>query len=95
MSRSARSPASSRRICWQGTHDLSDIGLRIGRVLHPQPGNDRAGQRDWITDAEIPLIGSTGLSRLYARAFAVLGARTRILDATDATLAGLKAARAA
>lgn len=58
-------------------------------------GAEIGGQRDWITDAEIPLIGSTGLCRLYARAFAVLGARTRILDATDATLAGLKAARAA
>lgn len=58
-------------------------------------GAEIGGQRDWITDAEIPLIGSTGLCGLYAQAFAVLGARTRIVDATDATLAGLKAARAA
>lgn len=58
-------------------------------------GAEIGGQRDWITDAEIPLIGSTGLCALYARAFAVLGARTRVVDATDATLAGLKAARAA
>ena len=58
-------------------------------------GAEIGGQRDWITDAEIPLIGSTGLCALYARGFAVLGARTRVVDATDATLAGLKAARAA
>lgn len=58
-------------------------------------GAEIGGQRDWITDAEIPLIGSTGLCQLYARGFAMLGARTSIVDATDATLAGLKAARAA
>ena len=58
-------------------------------------GAEIGGQRDWISDAEIPLIGSTGLCALYARAFAVLGAKTRVVDATDATLAGLKAARAA
>ncbi|RYE73107.1 MAG: hypothetical protein EOP19_29700 [Hyphomicrobiales bacterium] len=58
-------------------------------------GAEIGGQRDWITDAEIPLIGSTGLCRLYAQGFAMLGARTRVVDATDATLAGLKAARAA
>jgi len=58
-------------------------------------GAEIGGQRDWITAAEIPLIGSPGLCRLYAQAFAVLGAKTRIVDATDATLAGLKAARSA
>jgi 2-dehydro-3-deoxygalactonokinase len=58
-------------------------------------GAEIGGQRDWITEAEIPLIGSPGLCRLYAQAFDVLGAKTRVVDATDATLAGLKAARAA
>jgi 2-dehydro-3-deoxygalactonokinase len=58
-------------------------------------GAEIGGQRDWITDAEIPLVGSPGLCALYVQAFALLGARTRIIDATDATLAGLKAARAA
>lgn len=58
-------------------------------------GAEIGGQRDWISAAEIPLVGSTGLCALYAKAFAVLGAKTRIIDATDATLAGLKAARAA
>lgn len=56
-------------------------------------GAEIGGQRDWITGAEIPLIGSVGLCSLYQRGFEQLGARTRIIDATDATLAGLKAAR--
>lgn len=58
-------------------------------------GAEIGGQRDWITEAEIPLVGSPGLCALYVQAFAMLGAKTRIIDATDATLAGLKAARAA
>jgi 2-dehydro-3-deoxygalactonokinase len=58
-------------------------------------GAEIGGQRDWITGEEIPLVGGTGLCQLYARAFAMLGAKTRIVDATDATLAGLRAARAA
>lgn len=58
-------------------------------------GAEIGGQRDWLSGTEIPLVGSTGLCTLYAQAFAMLGASTRIVDATDATLAGLKAARAA
>jgi len=56
-------------------------------------GAEIGGQRDWIGEAEIPLIGSVGLCSLYQDAFERLGASTRIIDATDATLAGLKAAR--
>lgn len=56
-------------------------------------GAEVGGQRDWIGTAEIPLIGSVGLCSLYQGALAKLGARSRIVDATDATLAGLKAAR--
>lgn len=56
-------------------------------------GAEIGGQRDWIGSGEIPLIGSVGLCSLYQRAFEKLGASTRIVDATDATLAGLKAAR--
>ncbi len=41
----------------------------------------------------IPLIGGARLTALYARAFSKKGVTTRIIDATDATLAGLKAAR--
>lgn len=58
-------------------------------------GAEIGGQRDWIGEAEIPLVGSVGLCGLYQVAFARLGASTRIVDATDATLAGLKAARQA
>ncbi len=56
-------------------------------------GAEIGGQRDWIGAAEIPLIGSVALCGLYQIAFNRLGARTRVVDATDATLAGLKAAR--
>ena len=59
-------------------------------------GAEIGGQRDWIPDGgEIPLVGGVALCALYARGFARLGASTRIVDATDATLAGLKAARQA
>lgn len=56
-------------------------------------GAEIGGQRDWIGEAEIPLVGSTGICALYQQAFGLIGARSRIVDATDATLAGLKAAR--
>ena len=56
-------------------------------------GAEIGGQRDWIGSAEIPLIGSVSLCSLYQGALARLGAKSRIVDATDATLAGLKAAR--
>lgn len=56
-------------------------------------GAEIGGQRDWIGEAEIPLVGSTGICALYQKAFGRIGARSRIVDATDATLAGLKAAR--
>ena len=55
-------------------------------------GSEIGGQRDWISEAPIPLIGGVALVNLYARGFAMIGARTRIIDATEATLAGLKAA---
>jgi len=56
-------------------------------------GAEIGGQRDWIGSVEIPLIGSVGLCSLYQGALEKLGAKSRIVDATDATLAGLKAAR--
>jgi 2-dehydro-3-deoxygalactonokinase len=60
-------------------------------------GAEIGGLRDWAgaSDAEIPLVGGSSLCALYARAFARIGHATRIVDATDATLAGLKAARSA
>ncbi len=56
-------------------------------------GAEIGGQRDWIGEPEIPLIGGAALCALYVRGFAIIGARARIVDATEATLAGLKAAR--
>jgi len=38
-------------------------------------------------------VGSTALCGLYAKGLALIGATSRIVDATEATLAGLKAAR--
>ena len=56
-------------------------------------GAEIGGHRDWIGDAEIPLVGGTALCGLYARGLALIGATSRVIDATEATLAGLKAAR--
>jgi 2-dehydro-3-deoxygalactonokinase len=57
-------------------------------------GAEIGAQRDWIGAGEIPILGDTKLADLYARGLAVLGAKSRIVDGTAATLAGLKAARA-
>lgn len=56
-------------------------------------GAEIGGFRRWISDGDVPLIGGTRLCGLYARGFDRLGVRTRLIDATEATLAGLKAAR--
>ena len=56
-------------------------------------GAEIGGQRDWIGTTEIPLIGSVAVSKLYQRGFRRFGVSSRIIDATDATLAGLRAAR--
>lgn len=58
-------------------------------------GAEIGGQRDWTSGERIPLVGGTALCALYARGFAAIGMGTHIVDATDATLAGLKAARQA
>lgn len=58
-------------------------------------GAEIGGQRDWIGGNETPLVGGAALCALYARGFDIIGKKTRIVDATDATLAGLKAARQA
>lgn len=57
-------------------------------------GAEIGGQRDWVPGVgQVPLVGSVSLCALYQQAFARLGIDTRIVDATDATLAGLQAAR--
>jgi 2-dehydro-3-deoxygalactonokinase len=59
-------------------------------------GTEIGGQRGWLGagQAEVPLIGSATLCALYAKGLARLDIKTRIVDATAATLAGLKLARA-
>jgi 2-dehydro-3-deoxygalactonokinase len=58
-------------------------------------GAEIGGQRNLVGGGEIPLVGGAALSAIYARGFAMIGVATRIIDATEATLAGLKAARQA
>ncbi|MEO5807205.1 2-dehydro-3-deoxygalactonokinase [Devosia sp.] len=56
-------------------------------------GCEIGAHRDWIGDAEVPLIGASALCALYVKALAKVGAKARLIDATEAVLAGLKAAR--
>jgi 2-dehydro-3-deoxygalactonokinase len=56
-------------------------------------GTEIAGHRDWLGD-DIVLIGSPALCALYARGLGLAGIGSRTIDATEAALAGLKAARA-
>jgi 2-dehydro-3-deoxygalactonokinase len=57
-------------------------------------GAEIGGRRERLGRGEIPLIGGVALCALYAEGLALVGAQGRIIDATEATLAGLKAARA-
>ena len=56
-------------------------------------GAEIAGYRDRIDAGPLPLVGSPRLCRLYARAVARAGGQTEVIDATEATIAGLIAAR--
>lgn len=56
-------------------------------------GAEIGARRDEIADADIVLIGSGRLCALYAQVVGLAGGRSRTIDATQATLAGLFAAR--
>ncbi len=56
-------------------------------------GCEIGGHRDWIGDAEVPLIGAPALCALYQQALSKIGAKSCLIDATAAVLAGLQAAR--
>lgn len=56
-------------------------------------GAEIGSLRDWLGDSTVPLVGSAQLCRLYATGLERIGVQSQIIDATDATLAGLKAAR--
>lgn len=57
-------------------------------------GAEIGSRRDWLDGGTVPLVGSERLCRLYAAALERVGITTENIDATEATLAGLKAARA-
>lgn len=58
-------------------------------------GAEIGGHRDWLGgEEEVPLIGSARLCRLYGAALKKIGIQSFAIDTADATIAGLKAARA-
>jgi 2-dehydro-3-deoxygalactonokinase len=56
-------------------------------------GAEIGGNRHLIGSRSVPLIGSPALCALYAQVLDMAGARGEMRDATEITLAGLKAAR--
>jgi 2-dehydro-3-deoxygalactonokinase len=56
-------------------------------------GSEIGAHRDWVGAGEIALVGDAALAGLYAKGVAMIGVKTLIMDGTEATLAGLKAAR--
>ena len=58
-------------------------------------GVEIGGRRDWLTaGAPVPLIGSARFGRLYGAALKLIGLTGEPIDASEATIAGLIAARA-
>lgn len=57
-------------------------------------GVEIGGHRDWLGGAAVPLIGSARFGRLYGAALKRIGAIGEPVDASEATIAGLVAARA-
>lgn len=56
-------------------------------------GAEVGGHRDWLDGGPVPLIGSPRLCRIYGEALRRLGVASESIDATEAVLAGLVAAR--
>ena len=66
-----------------------------GVRVHLLVGTEIGGHRGWLQNGQaVPLIGSARFGRLYGAALTQIGVESFALDATDATIAGLKAARA-
>ncbi len=57
-------------------------------------GAEVAGHRNWLMGSAVPLIGSARLSKTYAQALKNIGIESFAIDAAEATIAGLKEARA-
>lgn len=56
-------------------------------------GAEVGGHRQWLGTGAVPLIGAARLCRLYAAALARIGIPSETIDAREATLKGLAAAR--
>ena len=56
-------------------------------------GTEMGGHRDWLPGGVVPLIGSARFGRLYGAALKRLGVDSVAIDASEATIAGLKEAR--
>lgn len=57
-------------------------------------GVEVGGHRDWLLADAVPLIGSARFGRLYGAALKLIGVIGTPVDASEATIAGLVAARA-
>lgn len=57
-------------------------------------GAEIGGHRDWLGSAPVPLIGSARFARLYGAALKQIGVTSQAIDAAEATIAGLKQAKA-
>jgi 2-dehydro-3-deoxygalactonokinase len=56
-------------------------------------GVEIGGHRDWLGSNAVPLIGSARFGRLYGAALKLIGVTGTPVDASDATISGLIAAR--
>ncbi len=56
-------------------------------------GAEIGGHRDWLDGSPVPLIGSARFGQLYGAALSSIGITGDLLEASAATLAGLKLAR--
>jgi 2-dehydro-3-deoxygalactonokinase len=56
-------------------------------------GTEVGGHRDWLTGNVVPVVGSARFGRLYGQALKLAGVASLAIDASEATIAGLKEAR--
>jgi 2-dehydro-3-deoxygalactonokinase len=56
-------------------------------------GSEIGAQRHWTEEPDLVIIGESALANIYAEGWAIAGGKARVVDGSDATLAGLKTAR--
>jgi 2-dehydro-3-deoxygalactonokinase len=56
-------------------------------------GSEIGAQRDWIGKGEVAIVGDARLAALYQKGLSAISGKARIVDGTEATLAGLRTAR--